>query len=222
VADCIPLIVHATARPTVTLPEVYATIAYYLTHRDTIDAYLAQRRASAEELRRTIEAKPNYKELRDRLLAGARASWITFALVLLFSGWELLGVKRLAGVFAFGALSLGLLTATVPQVRERIVRTTYALAADQEGGEGVVLADHHRIERRLARRQRAPALNVDEAAGLVLAHPAVLHLQVEQPAVERQLRRDAHAHRQRVDERADHLLVAGQLRLADRHQVVYC
>ena len=58
--------------PTVTLPEVYATIAYYLTHRDTIDAYLEQRRASAEELRRTIEAKPNYKELRDRLLARAR------------------------------------------------------------------------------------------------------------------------------------------------------
>ena len=67
------------------------------------------------------------------LLAGARASWITYALVLLFSGWRLLGAKRLLGVFAFGAVMLGLLTATVPQVRERIVRTTYALTADQEG-----------------------------------------------------------------------------------------
>ena len=67
------------------------------------------------------------------LLAGARASWITYALVLVFSGWRLLGAKRLLGVFVFGALMLGVLTATVPQVRERIVRTTYALTADQEG-----------------------------------------------------------------------------------------
>lgn len=67
------------------------------------------------------------------LLAGSRASWITYALVLLFSGWRVLGVKRLIGVFAFGALMLAVLSVTVPQVRERIVRTTYALTADHEG-----------------------------------------------------------------------------------------
>ena len=39
------------------------------------------------------------------LLAGARAAWLTYALVLLFSGWRLLGWKRLLGVFAFGRWS---------------------------------------------------------------------------------------------------------------------
>ena len=37
------------------------------------------------------------------LLAGARAAWITYALVLLCSGWRVLGAKRLIGVFAFGS-----------------------------------------------------------------------------------------------------------------------
>ncbi len=67
------------------------------------------------------------------LMGGARASWLTYALVLLFSGWRVLGWKKLAGLFVFGALALGVLTVTVPQVRERIVRTTYALTASDEG-----------------------------------------------------------------------------------------
>ena len=40
------------------------------------------------------------------LLAGSRASWLTFALVLLVSGWRAAGWKQLLGVFAFGALAL--------------------------------------------------------------------------------------------------------------------
>lgn len=64
------------------------------------------------------------------VLAGSRASWITYGLVLVLSGWRLLGWKRLAGVFAFGALALALLTASVPQVRERMERTALALAGD--------------------------------------------------------------------------------------------
>jgi O-antigen ligase len=67
------------------------------------------------------------------VLAGSRASWITFGLVLLLSGWRLLGWKQLMGVFAFGALSLVVLGISVPQVRERIQRTTTAMAADQDG-----------------------------------------------------------------------------------------
>ncbi|HEV8693999.1 MAG TPA: O-antigen ligase [Lysobacter sp.] len=67
------------------------------------------------------------------LLAGSRASWITFALVLVLSGWRLLGWKKLLGVFAFGAIVLGVLSLTAPQVRERIERTTHALSADQQG-----------------------------------------------------------------------------------------
>jgi O-antigen ligase len=67
------------------------------------------------------------------LLAGARAAWITFALALLFSGWRLLGWKKLVGVFAFGALALGVLASTSSQLRERLVRTASVVAADPEG-----------------------------------------------------------------------------------------
>lgn len=67
------------------------------------------------------------------LLAGARAAWITYALVLVFSGWKLLGWKRLLGVFGFGAVLLGVLTVASPQVRERMLLTTRALAADESG-----------------------------------------------------------------------------------------
>ncbi|WP_425481620.1 O-antigen ligase family protein [Cognatilysobacter lacus] len=64
------------------------------------------------------------------VLAGSRASWITYGLVLLLSGWRVLGWKRLAGVFLFGALALAVLALTVPQVRDRIDRTTRVLAGD--------------------------------------------------------------------------------------------
>lgn len=67
------------------------------------------------------------------LLAGARAAWITYALVLVFSGWKLLGWKRLLGVLAFGAVLLAGLTLVSPQVRERMVLTTQALTADEAG-----------------------------------------------------------------------------------------
>ncbi len=67
------------------------------------------------------------------MLAGARASWLTYALVLLFSGWRLLGWKKLAGVFAFGGALLLALTFSVPQVHERIERTAHILAADEAG-----------------------------------------------------------------------------------------
>ena len=67
------------------------------------------------------------------LLAGSRASWITFALVLVLSGWRLLGWKKLLGVFAFGAIALAVMATGVPQVRERIERTLHALQADENG-----------------------------------------------------------------------------------------
>ncbi|WP_462115989.1 O-antigen ligase family protein [Lysobacter xanthus] len=77
------------------------------------------------------------------VLAGSRASWITYGLVLLLSGWRLLGWKRLLGVFAFGAVALAVLTATVPQVRDRIERTTLVLAGD-----------HHDVDSALSGRGR--------------------------------------------------------------------
>lgn len=67
------------------------------------------------------------------LLAGSRASWITYGLVLLVSGWRALGARRLTAVFAFGAVLLAALFFVSPQVRERIERTTHALTADAQG-----------------------------------------------------------------------------------------
>jgi O-antigen ligase len=67
------------------------------------------------------------------LLGGARASWVTYALVLVFSGWRLLGWKKLLGMFAFGGILLLVLNATVPQVHERVERTSQALTADEAG-----------------------------------------------------------------------------------------
>lgn len=67
------------------------------------------------------------------VLAGSRASWITFAVALALSGWRLLGWKKLLGVFVFGAIAVAALSIGVPQVRERIARTTHVLAADVEG-----------------------------------------------------------------------------------------
>ena len=78
------------------------------------------------------------------LLAGARAAWLTFGLVLVFSGWQLLGWKRLLAVFVFGAIALGVLTATSPQVRERMQRSAHALAAD-ENGVDIALSGRTRI-----------------------------------------------------------------------------
>ncbi|CAN5674165.1 O-antigen ligase [soil metagenome] len=72
------------------------------------------------------------------LFAGSRASWLTFALVLLLTGWRLLGWKKLAWVFAFGALTLFLLTVASPEVRDRVQRTSGALAADGTGVDGAL------------------------------------------------------------------------------------
>ncbi|MGO1541934.1 MAG: O-antigen ligase family protein [Luteimonas sp.] len=67
------------------------------------------------------------------LLAGARASWVTFALVLVFSGWRLLGWKRMLAVFAGGAVVLTALTLLSPQVRDRVERTAQLATADESG-----------------------------------------------------------------------------------------
>ena len=77
------------------------------------------------------------------LLAGSRASWLTFGLVLLFSGWRLLGWKRLLVVFAFGVLSLVALGVLSTHVRDRIERTTQVVSGDD--GMAVALSGRPRI-----------------------------------------------------------------------------
>ena len=57
-------------QPTLTLPQVYAVIAYALQNRPRIDAYMAARQAEADLLRTEIEARlPAPIGFRDRLLA---------------------------------------------------------------------------------------------------------------------------------------------------------
>jgi len=79
------------------------------------------------------------------LFAGSRASWITFALVLLFSGWSLLGWKKLLLVFAAGALSLVALSFVSPQVQQRVVLTAQAWTAEDAAGVDTALSGRARI-----------------------------------------------------------------------------
>ena len=51
------------------LADAYAAIAYYLRHRDEVDAYLARRRQLAEQVRRDAEARFPKEGVRERLLA---------------------------------------------------------------------------------------------------------------------------------------------------------
>jgi len=56
--------------PTLTLPDVYAVIAYYLRHRNEIEEYLARREQKAHEVREQIEkSQGDLRGIRERLLA---------------------------------------------------------------------------------------------------------------------------------------------------------
>jgi uncharacterized protein (DUF433 family) len=62
--------------PTVTLADVYGTIAYYLRHRDEVDLFLREQERRAEELRVKIQSRPEHKDFTERVLARARAGQI--------------------------------------------------------------------------------------------------------------------------------------------------
>lgn len=55
--------------PSVPLPDVYAVIGYYLRHQPEVDAYLAELDARGERIRDEVEARPETKALRAKLLA---------------------------------------------------------------------------------------------------------------------------------------------------------
>jgi uncharacterized protein (DUF433 family) len=54
---------------TLELSDVHAVISYYLRHKVDVDAYLAVRKAETDRLRSDIEALPQNKELRAKLIA---------------------------------------------------------------------------------------------------------------------------------------------------------
>jgi len=55
--------------PAVALADVYLVIAHYLNHTADVDAYLFQRQAEAEALKREIESRFDPAGVRARLLA---------------------------------------------------------------------------------------------------------------------------------------------------------
>lgn len=60
--------------PSLTLPDVYAVIAYYLRHPKEVQEYLAQREKEAEEIRRRIESQQgDLSGIRASLLARRKA-----------------------------------------------------------------------------------------------------------------------------------------------------
>lgn len=59
---------------TLALQDVYAVIAYYLRHRNEVDAYLSRREQKAEEVRQRIQNQQgDLSEIRARLLAQRQA-----------------------------------------------------------------------------------------------------------------------------------------------------
>jgi hypothetical protein len=57
----------AVQYPVLCLGEIYAAIAYYLTHCQEIDNYLEQRRQKAQQQRNQFEKQYNLANLRQRL-----------------------------------------------------------------------------------------------------------------------------------------------------------
>jgi len=105
------------------------------------------------------------------LLAGARAAWLTYALVLSWTGLRLLGWKRLLAVFAFGALLLALAAVMSPSVTERLQRSTTALNGGAEGVDHA-LSGRSRIWSAAVCMARSHPVNGVGARGFRDAFPA--------------------------------------------------
>jgi uncharacterized protein (DUF433 family) len=58
--------------PSLSLGDVYSSIAYYLTHRQEIEMYLEEQNVTADNLQDQLESNPDYQaeiaELRSRIL----------------------------------------------------------------------------------------------------------------------------------------------------------
>ena len=105
------------------------------------------------------------------VFAGSRASWITFALVLLFSGWNLVGWKRLLAVFAGGAVVLAAASVFSPQVQQRVARTAQAWTAE-DAGVDTALSGRARIWDAALCMAREHPVNGVGARGFRQAFPA--------------------------------------------------
>jgi uncharacterized protein (DUF433 family) len=64
----------AESYDTLALADIYAAIAYYLRYRQEVDAYLREREAEAEELRRKMTPILPSRDLRDRIPARLKSA----------------------------------------------------------------------------------------------------------------------------------------------------
>ncbi len=55
--------------PAIALADVYAIIAYYLTHQQEVEEYLAAQARQSAEIRAVVEADPTTQIIRERLRA---------------------------------------------------------------------------------------------------------------------------------------------------------
>lgn len=55
--------------PSLQVPDVYAVVAFYLTHRDAVAAYLLEREKLGLQVRAEVERRSPSRGIRDRLLA---------------------------------------------------------------------------------------------------------------------------------------------------------
>ncbi|MCC7636106.1 O-antigen ligase family protein [Stenotrophomonas rhizophila] len=109
------------------------------------------------------------------VLAGSRAAWLSYALVLVFSARWLLGTRAALASLALGAVIAVGLGVGVPQVRERLART--AMAWQQGGSEGLnqALSGRSRIWAAAGCMIAAHPVNGVGARGFRDAYPACNH-----------------------------------------------
>ncbi|MEM6599186.1 MAG: DUF433 domain-containing protein [Cyanobacteria bacterium P01_C01_bin.69] len=55
------------------LADIYGAIAYYLSHRQQVDAYLEQRQQAAQQRRQQLAQEHHLSDLRQRLLARSKS-----------------------------------------------------------------------------------------------------------------------------------------------------
>ena len=104
------------------------------------------------------------------MLAGSRASWLTYALVLVWTGWRLLGWQRMLAIMLLAMLSLGLAALVSPPLGERLQRSAEVLSGDAAGVDHA-LSGRARIWSAAACMVRAHPVNGVGARGFREAFP---------------------------------------------------
>ncbi|MCC4603831.1 O-antigen ligase family protein [Xanthomonas campestris] len=115
------------------------------------------------------------------VLAGSRASWITYGVIVLLSGWQLLGGRRLLAAAVVGVLLAGGVVAVAPQARERLQRTALALGGGEQGVDQA-LSGRGQIWGAALCMIRAHPLNGVGARGFRQAYPACNPAPTQAPA----------------------------------------